>query len=50
MIQYGKRKRGSSKVHPHNECGICSEIRVSKKRERQRARKEIKEETNGISS
>ena len=34
MIQYGKHKRGSAKLHLHNECGICSENHVSKSNER----------------
>jgi hypothetical protein len=41
MIAYGKRKHGSSKIHPHNECDICSECKISKKRDRQNAKKEI---------
>ena len=41
MIQYGRRKRRSSKIHPHNECKICSEIKVSKSRERQKAKEKI---------
>lgn len=42
MLQYGKRKRGSGKIHPHNECSICSECKPpSKKRTRQVAREEI---------
>jgi len=41
MIKYGKRKRGSSKTHPHNECYICSENSSSKSRERQRAKEKI---------
>jgi hypothetical protein len=44
MIPYGKIKRGSSKLHPHNECGICSEQSINKKRARQRLAKQIKEE------
>lgn len=34
MQRYGKHKRGSAKLHPHNECGICSENHVSKSNER----------------
>ena len=41
MQAYGKRKRGSSKIHPHNECGLCSENNISKKTERQEAMKNI---------
>ena len=44
MIQYGKVKRGSGKPHPHNECRVCSEIKVSKKRERQKARESLGQE------
>ena len=40
MIAYGKTKRGSSKIHPHNECEVCSENGISPKRERQNAKKE----------
>lgn len=36
MQAYGKKKGGSSKLHPHNECGVCSEAsnNVIKNRER----------------
>ena len=36
MIPYGKKKGGSSKIHPHNECGVCSEAsdNIIKKRGR----------------
>jgi hypothetical protein len=45
MRQYGKRKRGSGKLHPHNECAVCSECKpASKKRVRQITKEEIKEE------
>lgn len=30
MLAYGKKKRGSAKLHPHNECAICSEIAIQK--------------------
>lgn len=41
MLQYGKRKR-MYKIHPHNECGICGELKVNKKTARQIAKKQIK--------
>lgn len=34
MQAYGKKKRGSGKLHPHNECGVCSEQNVIKNKER----------------
>lgn len=35
MIPYGEKKRGSSKVHPHNYgCDLCSEKNISKTSER----------------
>ncbi len=34
MIPYGKKKRGSAKIHPHNECDICGESDPSKARAR----------------
>ncbi len=37
MLPYGSRKRGS-KLHPHNECGICGESKPVKARERSRSR------------
>lgn len=40
MIAYGDFKRGN-KVHPHNECEICSEKTITKKRERRNSKKEI---------
>lgn len=30
MIAYGRKKRGSAKIHPHNECGLCSESAIQK--------------------
>lgn len=49
MRQYGKEKRGSSKLHPHDECDVCSEkSKISKKRARRRGKEEINEgERNG---
>lgn len=43
MQPYGLRKR-HGKIHPHNECGICSENNIVKKSARQRASKEIQED------
>ena len=34
MIKYGKHKSGSSKLHPHNKCGICGADNISVARER----------------
>ena len=51
MLQYGKRKRGSGKIHPHNECAICSECKIpSKKHTRQVAREEIVAEIMEVQS
>ena len=36
---YGQFKRGSSKPHPHNECGSCSESNINKKKERRLAKR-----------
>jgi len=43
MQQYGKRKRGSGQLHPHNECGVCSENKFAKRRAQQKKR-EIEEQ------
>ena len=40
MVAYGKIKR-VFKTHPHNQCSICGESNIIKKRERQKARKVI---------
>jgi len=48
MIPYGKRKRGSSKIHPRNECPICSEINIDKGSERNKLKKDTQEEINAI--
>lgn len=40
MLSYGRRKR-KSKLHPHDKCKVCGENVISKKGERQRAKKEI---------
>lgn len=42
---YGMKKRGSSKVHSHNKCGVCSERNISKKAERFQAKRMITAET-----
>ena len=44
MQAYGKKKLGSGKIHSHNECGICSEQEINKKRDRQKSKKMIKEQ------
>jgi hypothetical protein len=44
MLQYGKRKRCGGRIHPHNECSVCSESCPSKSRERQRAKEHIANE------
>jgi hypothetical protein len=41
MQRYGNKKRGSSKIHPHDTCGICSEIKITKGGERNLAKREI---------
>jgi len=41
MIRYGNYKRGSSKLHPHNECGVCSEKTISKKAARRKGKELI---------
>ena len=41
MIAYGKCKRGSGKIHPHNECSICAENNVIKKRDRMKINREL---------
>jgi len=46
MIRYGNYKRGSGKLHPHNECGVCSEKTISKSAARRRAREEINKSIN----
>ena len=49
MIPYGLFKRGS-KLHPHNERGVCkvSEKTISKKRARREGKKEIKRQLNEL--
>ncbi len=49
MIAYGKRKTGSGKIHPHNECGICGESKIVKNREKAEERKEIAAALNDLS-
>ena len=45
MKQYGLFKTGSSKIHPHNECFICSENnKCSKKKARRQNKKIIQEQ------
>ena len=41
MIKYGKHKSGSSKLHPHNVCGICGADNISIARERSQVRQEL---------
>ena len=43
MIRYGNYKRGSGKLHPHNECGVCSEKTINKKAARREDRELAKE-------
>ena len=40
MQPYGKKKLGP-KLHPHNECGICSEQSIQKGAARQKAKREL---------
>ena len=42
-VPYGMFKRGSGKLHPHNECAICDEKNISKKKARRKAKEEMKE-------
>ena len=42
MIAYGEKKR-KNKLHPHNECAICSEKSIIKKSARQDAKRDIEE-------
>lgn len=46
MLPYGSTKRGSAKIHPHNECSICSENSIEKNTARKEAEKEIQEQLN----
>ncbi len=39
-IPYGLEKRGN-KLHPHNECAVCSENSISKTRARRKAKEDI---------
>lgn len=43
MKLYGKKRRGN-KLHPHNECDICSESDTSKSFERFNVKRQIDEE------
>ena len=43
MLPYGEVKR-KNKIHPHDECSICSEKNISKGSERQKAKQEIEKE------
>lgn len=43
MIPYGETKR-THKIHPHNECSVCSEKSFGKKTARQAGKKEIKKQ------
>lgn len=50
MKQYGLFKTGSSKIHPHNECSICSENnKCSKKKARRKNKQIIQEQLMDIS-
>lgn len=49
MIAYGQYKR-THKIHPHNECAICSEFNIVKKRERQRSKKDVDFEVSEINA
>jgi len=49
MIAYGNFKK-KYKIHPHNECGICSERSIIKKSARQKAKKEIEREINCLTN
>jgi hypothetical protein len=42
MIPYGETKR-THKIHPHNECGVCSEKSFGKKTARQESAKIVAE-------
>lgn len=42
MQPYGMKKRGSSKLHPHNKCDTCSENNFNKKTARQDSKKIIR--------
>jgi hypothetical protein len=47
MQQYGNYKR-MHKIHPHNECGVCSEKNLSmKKATRRKAKESIAKEVLG---
>jgi hypothetical protein len=46
MQPYGKKKRGSGKIHPHNECGVCSENSFNKKKAREEGEALAKEGFN----
>jgi len=46
LIRYGNYKRGSGKLHPHNECGVCSEKTISKKAARRMAKEDMEKATN----
>lgn len=43
MIPLGKTKRGK-KLHPHNECLVCSEGKILKRSERFAAKREIEKQ------
>lgn len=46
MRPYGKKKRGR-KLHPHNECGTCSEDRkLGKGQARADAKKDVRKEVD----
>jgi hypothetical protein len=48
MIPYGKTKR-MWKIHPHNECGVCSENKWTKSTARHQAIKDINKEVELMS-
>lgn len=41
MIKYGKHKSGSSKLHPHNVCGICGADNISVAKERSQVQQDL---------
>lgn len=47
MIPYGKTKRRGT-LHPHNECGVCSEQNFTKSKARQAGKKQILRELNAL--
>lgn len=43
-LPYGSVKRGSAKLHPHNECCVCAECGFSKTSFRMKSKKKILED------